>query len=163
MFMKVRKVKPQRKFMEAAIQAALDTRKAGDYAFGAAVAKGNKLISIGGNRAKLDEDPTRHAEMVAIHRASKVMKSRHLKGCVLYSTHEPCPMCTSAAVWAKLDCIVFGAKMNDIDSYRKKKGNENFAWRTITIPCKVVAENGDPKVAVVEGFMRRECRQLFHS
>jgi tRNA(Arg) A34 adenosine deaminase TadA len=157
------RITPRKEFMEAAIGEAMKTKQQGDYAFGAVVAKGDKIISVAGNRAKIDEDPTRHAEMVAIHRASKALNSRHLEGCILYSTHEPCPMCTSAAIWARMKGVVFGAKIKDIDEYRKKNGNREFAWRTISIPCAVVAEHGDPKIAVVEGFMREKCMKLFHS
>jgi tRNA(Arg) A34 adenosine deaminase TadA len=163
MLMAAPKITPRKEFMAAAIEKAMRTKTKGDYAFGAVVVKGGKIVSTGGNHVKRDSDPTRHAEMVAIHRASKILATRHLKGCVLYSTHEPCPMCTSAAIWAKMDGIVFGAKITDIDAHRKKNGNEEFEWRTISIPCAVVAEHGDPKIAVVEGFMRKECMQLFHS
>ena len=66
-------------------------------------------------------------------------------------------MCTAAAVWAKMKGIVFGVPYSDAI----RKGNENFSWRQITISCKDVLEKGNPKLELVEGFLRDECIKLF--
>lgn len=152
----------KREFMQAAIDEACSAQQKGDYGIGAVVVKDNKIIVRAVNRSKLDGDATQHAEMVAIREASKKLKSRYLIGCVLYATHEPCPMCASAAVWAKMDGIVSGAKMEDMAQYRMKNGNEMWKWRTINISVSEVLEKGDPKLELVEGFMRKECQKLFH-
>ena len=102
-------------------------------------------------------DPTSHAEVVAIRNACEKLSQPYLEGCILYSTHEPCPMCASAAVWAKMKGIVFGARKADF----KGRSKGNFAWRTIDIPCSKVLEKGEPKLELVEAFMKDECIKLF--
>jgi tRNA(Arg) A34 adenosine deaminase TadA len=155
-------IKPRKEFMEAAISEALKTREKGDYAIGAVIAKGDTVIIKVGNMLKRDNDPTSHAEIVAIRQAAKLLGSRYLEGCVLYTTHEPCPMCAGAAIWAKMEGIVFGAKMGDMSDFRAKHGNNDWQWRTIKIPASTIIAQGDPKLALVEGFMRDECKKLFH-
>ena len=93
--------KPLKKFMQLAIEEARKARRNGDYGIDAVIVKDNKVIVAAGNRIKLDNDPTHHAEIVAIRKATKLLKNRFLENCVLYTTHEPCPMCTSAAIWAE--------------------------------------------------------------
>jgi tRNA(Arg) A34 adenosine deaminase TadA len=66
-------------------------------------------------------------------------------------------MCAGAAIWAKMDGIVFGAFIRDAKKYSTQK----FSWRQINISCKKVADNGVPKLKVVEGFLRDECLKLF--
>ena len=125
--------------------------------------KGDTIIVRAGNRVKIDEGPTQHAEIVAIRDACKRVGKRHLEGCVIYTTHEPCPMCTSAAIWARMKGIIFGARMADMMDYRTRNGNVEWSWRTITMPSALIAEKGDPKIVIVGEFMREECKTLFHS
>jgi len=144
-------------FMKRAIEIAKDSAKKGDYAGGAVVVKDNNIVAEGTTNLKHEYDPTVHAEIVAIRVACKKLKAYYLEKCVLYTTHEPCPMCASAAVWAKMEGIVFGAFKDDA----KEKGNKRFSWRQIDISCKDVFEKGEPKLKVIEGFMRDECLNLF--
>ena len=116
-----------------------------------------KIIATGRNKTKTHNDPSLHAEIDAIRNACERLKQYYLEGCILYTTHEPCPMCASAAVWAKMKGIVFGVPYDDAIS----KGNEKFSWRQIIISCKEVLDKGDPKLEIVEGFMREECIKLF--
>ena len=155
--------RPMKKFMEAAIDEAIQAREDGDYGVGAVIVKDGKVITRASNRSKRDEDPTAHAEVIAIREAARVFGTRHLKGCVLYATHEPCPMCASTAVWAMLDGIVYGAKMEDMIKYRKVKANNNWLWRSIHIPAAKVLAKGEPKLFLVREFMSEECKRLFHS
>ena len=101
-------IKPVRKLMELAIAEAKKARGSGEYAIGAVVVKGNRVLAKAQHRTRRDCDPTQHAEMVAIRKASKVLGSRHLDGCVLYTTHEPCPMCAGALVNARVARVVYG-------------------------------------------------------
>lgn len=150
------------KFMKAAIEEAVNAQEKGDYAIGAVIVKDGKIIARAQNRSKIDNDATKHAEMLAIQEASKKLKSRHLNGCILYTTHEPCPMCASAVVWAKLSRIVYGARTEDLAGYSFKNGNDDWSWRTIRISAREVLEKGEPKVQMTEECMRAECRKLFH-
>lgn len=143
--------------MREAIELAKESAKNGDYALGAVIVKDNQIVSRGTTMIKLENDPTLHGEIVAIREACKKLKSGYLQGCVLYTTHEPCPMCASAAIWAKMEGVVFGATIEDA----KGKNSGNFSWRQIGISCKEVLEKGEPKLELVEGFLRGECIKLF--
>ena len=153
---------PKKEFMETAIEEVLKSKEKGDYAIGAVIVKDGKIVSRAGNLIRVNEDSIQHAEILVIQEASALMKSRFLEGCILYSTAEPCPMCAAAAVWARMSGIVFGSTIQDMADYRQKNGNEKFTWRTIDIPAKEILEKGDPKLFLVEGFMREECKKLFH-
>lgn len=153
---------PNEKFMKEAIRIALNARKNGNHAVGAVVVKDGKIIAAGEQKIITEPDPTGHAEIVAIRKAAKIIGSRHTPGCVLYTTHEPCSMCTSAAIWAKMDGIVYGASLSDMVDYAKKYGNHTYSWRTINIPAAEVIKKGSPKLFLVGGFMREECKKLFH-
>lgn len=155
--------KPQSKFMTAAIKEALKAKDKGDYAIGAVIVQNNKIIARAGNAIRDSHDPTSHAEVVVIRKAARKLKNRHLETCILYTTHEPCPMCTAAAVWARMSGIVFGAKIKDMANYRLNNSNQDWSWRTINISANKVLEKGDPKLFLIEGFMRQECISLFHT
>ena len=105
---------PEPQFMRLAIAEAKKARNLGDYSIGAVVVKDNKVIAVSGNRVKLDCDPTQHAEISAIRRACAQAGSRHIPGTVLYTTAEPCPMCASAAIWARMRGIVSGSTIDDM-------------------------------------------------
>ena len=81
--------------------------------FGAVVVKDGKVIGKGGNRVSSSNDPTAHAEIVAIRDACSVIGSFDLSGCILYTTCEPCPMCLSAIYWANIAKVFYGATRYD--------------------------------------------------
>lgn len=81
--------------------------------FGAVVARDGVIIAEGWNRVLIDHDPTAHAEVTAIRRACRALGSFELRGCVLYASCEPCPMCAAAAMWARVDRVVFAASTGD--------------------------------------------------
>lgn len=153
---------PSEVFMNAALEEARKAKQAGDYAIGAVIVWNNEIIARAGNRVRQDQDPTQHAEVVAIRIAAQLLKNRHLTGCILYTTHEPCPMCAGAAVFSKLEGVVSGSTIKDMSDFAKLMGNVNFSWRTIKVSAKLVLANGEPPVWIAEGFMRHECVHLFH-
>ena len=81
----------------------------GDVPIGAVVTRGEEVLAHAGNQRERLHDPTAHAELLAIRRASAVAKSWRLEGCTLVVTLEPCAMCAGAAVLARLERLVFGA------------------------------------------------------
>ena len=97
--------------MKLLIQLATENHQAGGHAVAAAIVQGAEILSTGVTTIAKDYDPTAHAEINAIREAARRVRSRFLEGCYLYTTYEPCPMCASAAIWAKLEGIVFGACM----------------------------------------------------
>jgi tRNA(Arg) A34 adenosine deaminase TadA len=103
-----------KQFMQAAINVA---KKGMEFSnggpFGAVVVKDNEIIAEGFNQVTSNNDPTAHAEMVAIRKACKKLNSFQLKGCVIYTSCEPCPMCLGAIYWARPDKVYFGATKED--------------------------------------------------
>ena len=84
--------------------------------FGALVARGSEIISTGVNRVTPDLDPTAHAEVVAIRAACRALGDFKLTGCVLVSSCEPCPLCLSAALWARVDTVLYAADRHDAEA-----------------------------------------------
>ncbi|NUQ11783.1 MAG: nucleoside deaminase [Gemmatimonadaceae bacterium] len=95
--------------MREALRLASDAAPAGDVPVGAVVVKDGAIIGRGSNRTVRDQDPTAHAEMVAIREAARSLGSWRLGGCELFVTLEPCAMCAGAIVLARLDRVTFGA------------------------------------------------------
>lgn len=155
--------KPKKKIMQLAIKEAESARRQGDYAIGAVLVRDDKIIAKCNSRSKRDESPIAHAETLAIIKASNILGKRHLTDCVLYSTHEPCPMCASVIVWARLKGVVYGARYQDMKSYRKKYANHHYLWRTIDIPSKEIFAKSTEKIDVIKDFMRKECVALFYN
>ena len=81
--------------------------------FGAVVVKDGQVVAEGWNQVTSTNDPTAHAEVVAIRRACTALGRFDLRGAVLYTSCEPCPMCLAAAYWARLDAVVFGNARDD--------------------------------------------------
>lgn len=75
--------------------------------FGAVIVRDGKIIAEGHNRVTSTNDPTAHAEVVAIRHACQVLDSFSLEGCTIYTSCEPCPMCLAAVYWARLDAIYY--------------------------------------------------------
>ena len=85
----------------------------GDQPYGAIVVKGDEIVGEGPSRVIVDQDPTAHAEMVAIRDAASRLGSRDLSGCVMFSTSRPCRMCETASYWAGIDQFYYSASMVD--------------------------------------------------
>jgi len=81
--------------------------------FAAAVVREGRVVAEGVNRVTRDLDPTAHAEVVAIRAACQALGDYVLTGCVLVSSCEPCPLCLSAALWARVDRVVYAADRHD--------------------------------------------------
>lgn len=102
-----------KKFMELAIDEAILNIKNGGGPFGAVVVKNGEVIACCGNRVTQDNDPTAHAEVLAIREATKKLKTWDLSDCEIYSSCEPCPMCLGAIYWAHVPVIYYGANRDD--------------------------------------------------
>lgn len=101
-------------FLNVAIRLSQEHMAIGDGGpFGAVVVHQGTLVAEGWNQVTTHLDPTAHAEVVAIRNAASALKQFSLKGCTLYTSCEPCPMCLAAAYWARIDRIVFGASRAD--------------------------------------------------
>ena len=99
--------------MARAIELSIKSVNIGTGPFGAVIVNDNKIISEGFNAVTSDNDPTSHAEILAIRIACKKLNNFSLKGCDLYTTCEPCPMCLSAIYWARVDNIYYANTRSD--------------------------------------------------
>ncbi len=81
--------------------------------FGAVIVQDGVVVGRGFNRVLSTNDPTAHAEVVAIRDACTRLERRHLQGCTVYASCEPCPMCLAACYWAQVDRVFFGATAID--------------------------------------------------
>ncbi|MBN1483000.1 nucleoside deaminase [candidate division KSB1 bacterium] len=81
--------------------------------FAAIVVKKNVIIAEAWNQVVANNDPTAHAEIIAIRKACQAQQSYNLEGCTLFSSCEPCPMCLSAIYWARMDGVIYAASKED--------------------------------------------------
>ncbi len=96
-------------FMKQALKLAAQAAEEGEVPIGAVVVSQFRIIGKGYNQTERLQDPTAHAEMLAITAACEHLGSKYLQDCTLFVTIEPCPMCAGAIRWAQLDRVVFGA------------------------------------------------------
>ena len=107
--------------------------------FGAGIVKDGEIVGRGHNSVLKNQDPTCHGEGMAIHDACKRLKTFNLKGCDIYTTGYPCPMCMGAILWANIDRIYFGCNVTDTEiiGFRDKKFYEDqrkgLAEKTVEI------------------------------
>ena len=95
--------------MRAALEEARAAGAEGDVPVGAVVARSDEVVGRAGNAREREQDPTAHAEILALRQAARALGSWHLEGCTLYVTLEPCAMCAGALVLARIDRLVLGA------------------------------------------------------
>ncbi len=137
-----------RKFILLAIEQAQLAGSIGEVPIGTVITdKDNNLISTGYNLRESNHDPTAHAEIIAIKKAAKKLNSWRLEGTTLYVTIEPCPMCMGAAVLARIDRLVFGA--------RDPKAGSVFSLYNIGTDNKL-----NHSIEVKEGVCEIECSNL---
>ena len=102
------------KFMRKAIRLSIaNVDKAKGGPFGAVIVKDGKVIARGSNSVTATNDPTAHAEVVAIRKACKILKIHQLTGCEIYTSCEPCPMCLAAIYWSGPDKIYYANSKED--------------------------------------------------
>ncbi len=127
-----------KEFLEQVIDMATKNVKDGlGGPFGSLVVKDGKIIGRGVNHVTVSNDPTAHAEIIAIRDACKNLNNFQLDGCIIYSSCEPCPMCLGAIYWARLKMLVFAASQNDAatagfdDHFIRKEMEMPFEKRSI--------------------------------
>ena len=105
---------PNPAFMQRAIQLAVEnvrTRNGGPFA--AVIVRDGEIIGEGANSVTATNDPTAHGEVNAIRNACRALNTFTLRGCEIYTSCEPCPMCLAAIYWSRIDAIYFGSDCND--------------------------------------------------
>jgi guanine deaminase len=102
-------------FLRRAIKIAGNGIENGGGPFGAVIAKDGKIVSEAFNRVVLTNDPSAHAEILAIRQAASILKSHDLNDCTLYTSCEPCPMCLGAIYWAGIKKVVYDCDRIDAE------------------------------------------------
>ena len=104
--------------------------------FGAVVVKDGKVVGRGANRVTSTNDPTAHAEVVAIREACAALNNFSLAGCEIFSSCEPCPMCLSAIYWARIDKIYYANTQKDA---ARIDFDDTFLYEQIALPAQARA------------------------
>ena len=127
------------RWIAQAIGLAVANVAAGGGPFGAVIVRGGVVVSTGQNRVTRDLDPTAHAEVVAIRNACRDTGDFSLAGMTLYTSCEPCPLCVSASLWARLDRVVYAADREDAarGGFDDREFYELFARDRGTWPTRV--------------------------
>jgi tRNA(Arg) A34 adenosine deaminase TadA len=142
----------RKKYMLQAIAKAREGVAKGQTPFGACIVKGNRVVSCAHNAVWKNTDITAHAEIQAIRQACRALGAIDLKGCTLYSTCEPCPMCFSACHWANITTLVYGCGIRQA---------KDAGFHELTISNRHMKRQGKSGIAIVSGFMKEENKALF--
>ncbi|HEY9140906.1 MAG TPA: nucleoside deaminase [Bryobacteraceae bacterium] len=118
-------------FLQQTIEQATESVRRGGGPFAALVAKDGAVIASGTNRVTAANDPTAHAEMVAIREACRALGTFQLTGCDVYCSCEPCPMCLGALYWARPARIFFGATAADAAA---AGFDDSFIYHQLSLP-----------------------------
>ena len=132
-------------FMDLALKAAENARKAGEVPIGSVIVLNGEVIATAGNRTLTDRDPTAHAEIVAIRQATAVVGSERLVDCDLYVTLEPCTMCAGAISLARIRRLYYGA--SDPKGGAVESGVRFFASTTCHHTPEVYSAVGEREAA----------------
>lgn len=139
-------------FMKEAINISKEKMLAGEGGpFGAVIVKDGKVIARGWNKVTSSNDPTAHAEVVAIREACKELEDFNLEGCTIYTSCEPCPMCLASIYWARVDEIYYA---NTRDDAAAIQFDDEFLYREIATPIK------DRKIPTKQ-LLREEANEVF--
>ena len=138
-------------WMDQAIALAHEAGISGEIPVGALIVNNKgEAIATGVNHKERDQDPTAHAEIIAIRAAARVLRDWHLTGCTLYVTLEPCPMCAGAILQARISTLVYGAD-------DPKSG----AIRTVAnLPDSPVSFH---KLEAIAGIREQKCQELLQN
>jgi tRNA(adenine34) deaminase len=131
---------------------ALVEAKKGDAPYGAVIVKDNEVVAVAHNTVSRDSDPSAHAEINVIRSLTTKFKNPSLEGYSIYTTGEPCPMCSTACVWTGVSEIVYGASIQDLISVNQSQ---------INISCEEVIAKSFRNIKVTKGILKNECLELF--
>ncbi len=143
-----------RRFMEGLIHFTAESLEtASPVPFGALIIHSDtgEVLMRSRNAVAVESDPSAHAELRAVRKATKKLKTFSLAGYTMYTTCEPCAMCMANALWASLDRVVYGATIADANRH----------CRQIQVPAREVARRSDMTCVVDGPVLRAECYALF--
>ena len=135
------------RWMRQAVAAAHEARARGEVPVGTCIVADETILAVAGNRTRTDNDPTGHAEIVALREAARKLDNYRLTGAAVYSTIEPCAMCAGALIQARVKRLVYGA--------RDERGG---AVETRFRICDTDFLNH--RIDITTGVLEEECREL---
>lgn len=142
-----------KKFMAVALEEAYyGSQNLEGGPFGCCIVSNAQIVARAHNRVLKDKDPTAHAEVNAIRKASQTLNRYDLSDCSIYTTTEPCPMCFSAIHWARIPLIIYGTEISEA---------KVLGFNELAINTEKLKSLSDSKVELVGKFMHQECRELF--
>ena len=144
-------MKSKNKFMLRAIELSISSANGTGGPFGCVIVKDDKIIAEGSNKVTFSNDPTAHAEIVAIREACKKLNAFNLSGCDLYASCEPCPMCLSAIYWSHVDNIFYA---NTREDAKKINFDDSLIYSEIS------KKNEDRKIPIKQ-MLRDEALKAF--
>jgi len=139
------------KYMIIAIHEAEISLRTANHGFGAVIVKDNEIIAQEHDTDETDNDPTAHAEIKAIRRASSVL-GKDLAACTLVSTHEPCPMCAGAIIWSQLKHIAYGFGIVDALVQGRNR---------IDMTCEEIFNRSGVSIHIQKGLLKAKCAVLY--
>jgi len=120
------------RFMQRAVELAIENVRAGGQPFGAVLVKDHEVVGEGANELHKTYDVSGHAELLAIRRAQARLQTNDLSGCIMYASGEPCPMCLTAIYFAGIETVIY-------EELQKPKAERNL--RMIHMPLQEGQEN----------------------
>jgi len=148
------RTKDDEHFMRLAIGQAIAGDNSGNSSIGCIVAMDGLVVASGHNQVDTDHDPTAHAEIVTIRATGQVLATPEFRGATLYSTLQPCGMCTLACLWAKISRIVYGASREDVHPMY-------FVDRHLDIE-DFIRDAYRNDVELLSGVLKEECAALYY-
>jgi tRNA(Arg) A34 adenosine deaminase TadA len=138
--------------MRLAIEEAKLSKQEGNKGYGAVVVWGNRILGKAHDTAATEKDPSLHAEVNAIRQAVHLLGDANLSGAVLFSTCEPCPMCSSLAVWSNLTTLVYGASIEETAKLGKGR---------ILVTSREIVAKSPVAIEIIDGILENECMSLY--
>jgi len=150
-------------WLATAVDLAVANVAEGGGPFGAVIVRAGELVATGQNRVTRDLDPTAHAEVLAIRAACQVLGDFSLAGCTLYASCEPCPLCVSSSLWARLDRVVYAADRDDAarGGFDDRAFYELFAQDRATWPTPVEAAHLEVAFAPFDAWLAKSDRTRY--
>lgn len=133
--------------MRQALAAAIEAERLGEVPVGACIVADDEILAVAGNRTRTDQDPTAHAEIVALRAASAKLSNYRMSGAIVYSTIEPCVMCAGALIQARVSRLVYGAR-------DERAGAVESRFRV----CDTDFLNH--RIEITAGVLEEECREI---
>jgi tRNA(adenine34) deaminase len=140
--------------MAMAVAEARASRQEGNQGYGAVLALGENILVKAHDTAVTEHSPELHAELNAVRQAVRLTGDANLSGGILFSTCEPCPMCSSLAVWANLTTLVYGVSIEETASLGKA---------SIRVAARQIVENSPVTIEVIGGVLAQECHELYQT